>query len=135
MKHTLNNTSFYGSKVEAGFPSPADNYIEQELDIREYLIKNPEATFLVKATGESMNNAGILDGDILIVDRSIEPKHNSIVITSIDGELTVKRLIIKFGNEKSYLQSENSKYPNIELGLESNIKIWGVVTYAIHHII
>ena len=135
MKNTLNNTSFYSSKVEAGFPSPADNYIEQELDIREYLIKNPEATFLVKATGESMNNAGILDGDILIVDRSIEPKHNSIVITSIDGELTVKRLIIKFENEKSYLQSENSKYPNIELGLESNIKIWGVVTYAIHHII
>ncbi len=135
MKSISNNTSFYSSKVEAGFPSPADNYIEQELDVREYLIKNPEATFLVKAAGESMNNAGILDGDILIVDRSIEPKNNSIVITSIDGELTVKRLIIKFGGEKSYLQSENSKYPNIELGLESNIKIWGVVTYAIHHII
>ena len=135
MKNTSNNTSFYSSKVEAGFPSPADNYIEQELDIKEYLIKNPEATFLVKATGESMNNAGILNGDILIVDRSIEPKNNSIVITSIDGELTVKRLIIKLGGEKSYLQSENSKYPNIELGLESNVKIWGVVTYAIHHVI
>ena len=135
MKNTSNNTSFYSSKVEAGFPSPADNYIEQELDIREYLIKNPQATFLVKATGESMNNAGILNGDILIVDRSIEPKNNSIVITSIDGELTVKRLIIKLGGEKSYLQSENSKYPNIELGLESNVKIWGVVTYAIHHVI
>ena len=135
MKNTSNNTSFYSSKVEAGFPSPADNYIEQELDIREYLIKNPQATFLVKATGESMNNAGILNGDILIVDRSIEPKNNSIVITSIDGELTVKRLIIKLGGGKSYLQSENSKYPNIELGLESNIKIWGVVTYAIHHIV
>ena len=135
MKNTSNNTSFYSSKVEAGFPSPADNYIEQELDVREYLIKNPEATFLVKATGESMNNAGILNGDILIVDRSIEPKNNSIVITSIDGELTVKRLIIKLGGGKSYLQSENSKYPNIELGLESNVKIWGVVTYAIHHVI
>ena len=135
MKSISNNTSFYSSKVEAGFPSPADNYIEQELDVREYLIKNPEATFLVKATGESMNNAGILNGDILIVDRSIEPKNNSIVITSIDGELTVKRLIIKLGGGKSYLQSENSKYPNIELGLESNVKIWGVVTYAIHHVI
>ncbi len=123
----------YSDKVEAGFPSPAENYIEKQLDIREYLIKNPEATFLVRASGESMTNIGIFSGDILIVDRSLVVKNNSIIVVSIDGELTVKRLVRKNKESYLYLKSENSEYPDIKLNPENNIRVWGVVTYSIHH--
>ena len=123
----------YSDKVEAGFPSPAENYIEKQLDIREYLIKNPEATFLVRASGESMTDIGIFSGDILIVDRSLVAKNNSIIVVSIDGELTVKRLVRKNKESYSYLKSENSEYPDIKLNSENNIMVWGVVTYSIHH--
>lgn len=122
-------------KVEAGFPSPAENYIEQNLDLQEYLIKNNEATFLVKAVGESMINTGIFPGDILIVDRSLEPVNNSTVVAAINGELTVKTLIMKSRfSDFNYLKSENPDYPNIKLDEESNILIWGVVTHSIHHL-
>lgn len=122
----------YLCKVEAGFPSPAENYVEQELDLKEYLIRNSDSTFLVRATGKSMVNVGISPGDILIVDRSLEAKNNSIIIVSIDGELTVKRLIKDNDNKKLYLKSENLDYPNIDLKIESDTMIWGVVTYSIH---
>lgn len=119
------------SKVPAGFPSPAEDYIEKYLDLNELLIKHPSATFFVKVSGNSMINAGIHDGDILIVDRALEPKNNDIVIAVIDGELTVKRLIIK--NKKIYLYPENSNYKPIEIGNEEyDLLIWGVVTYVIH---
>lgn len=134
MNNILENIPIYLCKVEAGFPSPADNYIEQQLDIKKYLIKNPEATFFVKATGESMSDIGIFPGDILVVDKSIKPKHNSIIIISIDGELTVKRLMENYEKKYFYLQSENSKYPNINIKSEEDITIWGVVIYSIHHI-
>ena len=134
----MNNISesipIYLCKVEAGFPSPADNYVEQQLDIKKYLIKNPEATFFVKATGESMSDIGIFPGDILVVDKSIKPKHNSIIIISIDGELTVKRLMENHEKNYFYLQSENSRYPDINIKSEEDITIWGVVIYSIHHI-
>ena len=135
MNNILENIPIYLCKVEAGFPSPADNYVEQQLDIKKYLIKNPEATFFVKATGESMSDIGIFPGDILVVDKSIKPKHNSIIIISIDGELTVKRLMENYEKKYFYLQSENSKYPNINIKSEEDITIWGVVIYSIHHII
>ena len=122
----------YLCKVEAGFPSPAENYVEQELDLKEHLIRNSDSTFLVRATGKSMVNVGISPGDILIVDRSLEAKNNSIIIVSIDGELTVKRLIKDNENKKLYLKSENLDYPNIDLKIESDTMIWGVVTYSIH---
>ena len=122
----------YLCKVEAGFPSPAENYVEQELDLKEYLIRNSDSTFLVRATGKSMVNVGIFPGDILIVDRSLEAKNNSIIIVSIDGELTVKRLIKDKNNKKLYLKSENLDYPNIDLKIESDTMVWGVVTYSIH---
>ena len=122
----------YLCKVEAGFPSPAENYVEQELDLKEHLIRNSDSTFLVRATGKSMVNAGISPGDILIVDKSLEAKNNSIIIVSIDGELTVKRLIKDNENKKLYLKSENLDYPNIDLKIESDTMIWGVVTYSIH---
>jgi len=122
----------YLCKVEAGFPSPAENYVEQELDLKEHLIRNSDSTFLVRATGKSMVNVGISPGDILIVDKSLEAKNNSIIIVSIDGELTVKRLIKDNENKKLYLKSENLDYPNIDLKIESDTMIWGVVTYSIH---
>ena len=134
MNNSLKNIPIYLCKVEAGFPSPADNYIEQRLDIKKYLVKNSEATFFVKATGESMIDIGIFPGDILVVDKSIKPKHNSIIIISIDGELTVKRLMENHEKNYFYLQSENSRYPDINIKSEEDITIWGVVIYSIHHI-
>src|SRR3989338_6758465 len=99
----------YSSSVRAGFPSPADDYIEKHLDLNNYLIKHPAATFLVRAQGDSMLNAGIHDGDILVVDRSLEPGHGRIVIAALNGELTVKRLYRHQGEVK--LVAENPEYP------------------------
>lgn len=119
----------YQSKVQAGFPSPADDFIEDMLDLNAYLIKHPAATFMVRATGDSMTGAGIFSGNILIVDRSIEAAHGAIVIAAINGELTVKRLFKKNGITK--LQAENPDYPDILLSVEQDIMIWGVVTKSI----
>lgn len=120
----------YGSKVAAGFPSPAEDYIEKYLDLNEHLIKHPAATFFVRVTGSSMVDAGIQENDILIVDRSIKPTHGKIVVAAIDGQLTVKRLHIK--NDKLILMPENPKFKPIEVQENSEVYIWGVVTNAIH---
>ena len=117
-------------KVEAGFPSFAEEYIDDNIDLNKFLIKNPAATFLVRVKGDSMINTGINDNDILIVDRSISPANGKIVIAAIDGQLTVKRLVIK--NNKTYLQAENSNFPPLFITPETNIYIWGVVTSVIH---
>ena len=119
-------------KVEAGFPSPADNYIEKELNLHDYLIDKPEATFLVRAKGESMINAGKFSGDILIVDRSLNARNNDIVIATINGELTVKKLIKNNKSKFPLLRSENPKYPSINLTNDCDIDIWGIVIYSIH---
>jgi DNA polymerase V len=119
----------YSHKVVAGFPSPADDYIEQRLDLNEKLIRNKEATFLLVVQGDSMQKIGIKDGDTLIVDRSLEPKDGKIVIAALDGELTVKRLSMK--STGTWLVPENDDYPPILVREESDIVIWGVVTSAI----
>jgi len=116
--------------VSAGFPSPADDYIERLLDLNELLIKNPPATFFVKVAGDSMTGAGINDGDILIVDRSIEATNRKIVIAAVNGELTVKRLVKK--NTSCSLVAENPDYAPLEINEESQCEIWGVVTSVIH---
>jgi DNA polymerase V len=121
---------FYSSKISAGFPSPVDDYIANRLDLNEYLIKNPSATFLVRATGDSMINAGIYENDILIVDRSITPYEGKIVIIAIDGELTVKRLQKK--NNRYFLMAENPNYDPIEIKDFQETLIWGVVTHVLH---
>ncbi|MDC0057501.1 translesion error-prone DNA polymerase V autoproteolytic subunit [Alphaproteobacteria bacterium] len=124
------NTPVFLDKVSAGFPSPATDYMENKLDLNEYLIRHPAATFIVKASGSSMVNADIYSGDLLIVDRSVTPKSNNIVIASIFGDLTVKKLKKK---EKSFfLISANDEYPSIEVKEEMECFIWGVVTYIIH---
>ena len=123
-------TPIFLDSVSAGFPSPATDYMENKLDLNEYLIKHPAATFIVKAKGPSMTDAGILSGDLLIVDRSINPKSNDIVIASIFGDLTVKKFQKK--ENSLFLLSANSDYPSIEVKEEMECFIWGIVTYIIH---
>jgi DNA polymerase V len=123
----------YLSKVSAGFPSPAEDDLADKLDLNDYLIKHPAATFLVRANGLSMINAGIHENDILIVDRSLTPSDGKIVIAAIDGQLTVKRL--KKNNDGSIsLLAENPDYQPIHLHEENDVVIWGVVTNVIHNV-
>lgn len=117
-------------KVAAGFPSPADDYVDKTLDLNELLVKKPAATFFVRAQGESMLGAGIHPNDILVVDRSIEPTPGKIVICALNGELTVKRL--ESENEQWKLKAENPDYPDIELHEDLDMVVWGVVTNVIH---
>ncbi len=121
---------FYTEKLSAGFPSPASDYMEKALDLNEYLIKNPSATFFVEIAGDSMTGAGIHSGDILIVDRSLEAKHNRIVVAVINGEFTVKRLSWQKG--KIRLIPENPAYDPIEIKEGTEFEIWGVATNVIH---
>lgn len=116
--------------VSAGFPSPADDYIEGRLDLNQLMIANPAATFFVRVAGDSMIGAGIHHHDILVVDRSLEATDGKVVIAVVDGELTVKRL--RRHNGAIRLVAENSAYPAIELSGEATCEIWGVVTFVIH---
>lgn len=120
----------YACSVQAGFPSPADDYIEAKLNLNDYLIKNAAATFFVRVSGRSMEGCGIWDGSILIVDRSLKVKHNKIVVAVIDNELTIKRYIVKDG--KIFLSPENPDFEPVEINTTSQINIWGVVTCVIH---
>ena len=122
------------SRISAGFPSPADDYIENNLSLSELLIKNHLSTFLMKASGDSMIEVGINHNDILLVDRSLEARNRDIVIAIFEGNLTVKRLLIK---EKGsvVLKSENPSYNDILIPEISDLEIWGVVTSVIHQFI
>jgi len=122
------------SRISAGFPSPADDYIENNLSLSELLIRNHLSTFLMKTSGDSMVDVGINDGDILVVDRSIEPKNRDIVIAILEGNLTVKRLLFKT-NGSVVLKSENIAYKDIKIPESADLEIWGVVTSAIHQFI
>ena len=124
------NTPMFLDSVSAGFPSPATDYMENKLDLNEYLVKHPAATFIVKANGPSMIEAGILSGDLLIVDRSLTPNNENIVIASVFGDLTVKKLRKK--GSALFLVSANNEYSSIEVKEEMECFIWGVVTYVIH---
>ena len=132
--NSLETVPYILSRISAGFPSPADDYIENNLSISELLIKNQLSTFLMKASGESMIEAGINDGDVLVVDRSLEARSRDIVIAIFEGNLTVKRLIIK-ADGSAILKSENPLYKNILISEYTELEIWGVVTSAIHQFI
>ena len=119
-------------RLSAGFPSPGDDYIENKLDLNEFLIKNPSATYFVKAEGNSMAGAGINSGDMLIVDRSLKASDNDIVIATLYGELAVKR--IRMHKDAVYLIAENPGYRSARINPETDFEIWGVVTYVIHKV-
>ena len=120
------------NSVAAGFPSPAEDHMESSLDLNQHLIKHPSATFYVYARGDSMVSAGISDGDMLIVDRSLEATNDSIVVAIINGEFTVKR--ISKVNKYLYLMPHNTSYNPIEITEEMDFEIWGVVTHSIHSV-
>ena len=116
--------------VSAGFPSPADDYTEENIDLNEHLISNPFSTFFLRVKGDSMINAGIKDKDLILVDKSLIAKPGNIVIAMIDGEFTIKRLSIK--NDELYLKAENNNYPDFRFKNHIDVQIWGVVIYSIH---
>ena len=132
IKNELFSLPLYTCSVSAEFPSPADDDQEGKIDLNEHLIKNPSATFLVKAAGDSMMGAGIYAGDILIVDRSLARGHGNIIIAVLENELTVKRLEKR--GHAIYLVAENKKYRPIEVKEEANFSIWGVVTKVLHDV-
>ena len=115
--------------ISAGFPSPADDFKEIRISLDKELVKNEEATFYARVSGVSMQGAGLENGDLLIIDRSIEPSNNKIAVCFVDGEFTVKR--IKIESKKVYLIPENKKYSPIEINEENELIIWGIVTYVI----
>ncbi len=118
--------------IPAGFPSPADDYVDRTLDLNDFLIRHPAATFFVRVAGDSMTGAGIRSGDILIVDRALAPEHNRIVIAALNGELTVKRMRKEGG--RIFLVPENGDYAPIEVTPEMQFEIWGFVAHVIHSV-
>lgn len=115
--------------ISAGFPSPAEDFKETRINLHKELVKHPDATFFARVSGNSMINAGLDDGDLLVIDRSLEPTHNKIAVCFIDGEFTVKRLKIEKGTIT--LMPENPQYKPIAVTKETDFLIWGIVTYVI----
>ena len=121
---------FVDEGIKAGFPSPAQDYIERSIDLNKVVIKNPSSTFFARVDGNSMENTYIMDGDIAVIDRSLEPRDGSKVVAYIDGEYVMKT--IKMGNNEVYLIPENPDYPTITVTPDQEFVIWGVVTHVIH---
>ena len=126
----LNKVPMYGDSVSAGFPSPAEDYLDLDLNLHDYLVQNPAATFCVRANGDSMINANIKSGDVMVVDRALDPTNNSIVLAVLDGEFTVKR--IKKSSDELYLMPANQNYQPVKVTSDIDFQIWGVVTFIIH---
>lgn len=118
-------------RVQAGFPSPADDYIERHIDLNEQLIQNPSSTFLVRVEGESMTGAGIYPGDVLVVDKSKTPNNNDVIIAVLEGEFTVKRF--SKSSTGTYLIPANPSFKPVKLDENSDFTIWGVVTTVLHN--
>lgn len=118
--------------IRAGFPSPAQDYADSSIDLNEELIRDKTATFIVRVAGDSMEGAGIFDGDEILVDRSLNPRSGDVVVAVIDGELTLKRLILD--GTGAHLEAENAAYPPIHVDELSELTVWGVVTFGIRHV-
>ena len=116
-------------KISAGFPSPADDFKELRISIDQEVVRNEDATFYARVSGESMQGAGLDDGDLLVIDRSMEPKNGKIAVCCIDGEFTVKRL--KVVEDGVFLIPENPKYQPIKVTEENELIVWGIVTYVV----
>ena len=120
---------YFSYQVPAGFPSPADDYVEQYLDLNQFLVEHPSSTYFVRVQGHSMIGAGIQDQDLLVVDRGVSPGHGSIVVALVAGELTVKRLCYEQG--AIWLRPEHPDYPAMRIRKEDDFQIWGVVTSVV----
>ena len=123
----------FQSRIQAGFPSPGDDFKEGSLDLNEHLISHKAATFFVRVTGDSMTGVGVFPGDLLIVDRSLTPTPGKVVIAVLNGEMTVKRL--EKSKEGLLLCAENKRYADIKVGAEDDFSVWGVVTNVIHSLL
>ncbi|MGH7802327.1 MAG: LexA family protein [Thermodesulfobacteriota bacterium] len=130
-QHTKIECQLLLQRAPAGFPSPGDDYVDKALDLNELVIKHPAATFFLRVQGESMKDAGIFDGDMLVVDRAVEALNNDIVVVVLDGELVVKKLEIT-NDSRIRLVASNSSYAPIEITPDMKFEIWGVVTYSLH---
>ena len=130
-QHTKIECQLLLQRAPAGFPSPGDDYIDKALDLNELVIKHPSATFFLRVQGESMKDAGIFDGDILVVDRAVEAVSNDIVVAVLNGDLVVKKLEIT-NDRKIRLVASNRSYSPIEITPDMKFEIWGVVTYSLH---
>lgn len=119
--------------ISAGFPSPADDFKEIRISLDNELVKNKEATFYARVSGESMENAGLSNGDLIIIDRSLQAENNKIAVCFLDGEFTVKRIIKK--GKKLFLKPENNRYKEVEINENNELLIWGIVTYVIKSVI
>ena len=119
-----------GERVAAGFPSPADDYVEVGIDLNEQLIRHPTSTFFLRVSGESMLGAGIHHGDLLVVDRSLNPRPGRVVVAVLDGGFTLKRLVRHQGRLR--LEAANPDYPPLELQTCGDVQIWGVAVHVIH---
>lgn len=129
-KASLFRVPYFPQGIPAGFPSPAEDHLQKVLDLHEHLIKHPAATFIGRVDGDSMIDANLHDGDLLIIDRAMTPVHKSIVVAIVNGEFTVKRLYKRNGQIK--LVPENRAYPTIEVTEGMDVEIWGVVRHSIH---
>ena len=124
----------FSDHISAGFPSPAEDYIEEQLNLQDLMVSHPSATYFLKVDGESMIDAGIFSGDILVVDKARTPQDGSIIVAILDGSFTVKRWF--FENSQHVLRAENVNYPDIivDPNRHQDFEIWGVVTFAIHQL-
>ena len=129
----LKKLHIYESGVSAGFPSPADDYLDVDLNLHKYLVKHPAATFFIIAKGHSMERAGISDSDLLVVDKSLEPNNKDIVVAIVDGEFTVKRYLVNNGSICLKAEGLSDDYPDINITDSIEFEVWGIVTHTIHN--
>ncbi|MBD2722291.1 MULTISPECIES: LexA family protein [Hymenobacter] len=127
---TTREMPLFGCPVPAGFPSPADDHLDGPFDLTKHLFRHPASTFLARVSGDSMIGAGIHPGDLVAVDRALQPRHGSIVVAVVEGEHTIKRLQERGG--QPWLVAENARYPPVPVNPETGLLVWGVVTYVIH---
>ena len=118
--------------IPAGWPSPSEDYLEDQLNLHEMVVRNPASTFFLRAIGESMIGAGIHDGDLLVVDRSVSPRSGKVVIAMVEGEMTIKRLVKQGG--RTLLVPENPDYPEFDITGRDDAAVWGVVTHVVHNL-
>lgn len=132
LNSSFSRVPLFSSVVQAGFPSPADDYLESYIDLNETLVSNKAATFFVKVDGDSMVGAGIFTGDMLVVDRSLNAQHGNIIVAMVEGEFTVKRFVKMRG--RTYLYPENKRYKPLDVTELEEFMVWGVVTTVIHKV-